>query len=147
MSTANMVGEGPDPGAWDYGRERVAKQKNTIITCAVTGAGLTPSMSPYLPYTAEDMIKQSVDAAKAGASVLHLHARDPKNGQPTNAVEVWESFVPGIRKGCEAVINMSASLGATAEESANSNTIGNGNCSDRKRMSKSLRTHSRRSAG
>jgi uncharacterized protein (DUF849 family) len=116
MSTANMVGEGPDPGAWDYGRERVAKQKNTIITCAVTGAGLTPSMSPYLPYTAEDMIKQSVDAAKAGASVLHLHARDPKNGQPTNAVEVWESFVPGIRKGCDAVINMSASLGATAEE-------------------------------
>ena len=94
----------------------MAKQKNTIITCAVTGAGLTPSMSPYLPYTADDMIKQSIDAAKAGASVLHLHARDPKNGQPTNAVEIWKCFVPGIRKGCDAVINMSASLGATAEE-------------------------------
>jgi uncharacterized protein (DUF849 family) len=94
----------------------VAKQKSTIITCAVTGAGLTPSMSPYLPYTAEDMIRQSVDASRAGAAVLHLHARDPNDGRPTNAVEVWEGFVPAIRKGCDAVINMSASLGATAED-------------------------------
>ena len=94
----------------------MARQKSTIITCAVTGAGLTPSMSPYLPYAAEDMIKQSIDAAKAGAAVLHLHARDPKDGRPTNAVEVWEGFVPAIRKGCDAVINMSASMGVTAEE-------------------------------
>ena len=94
----------------------MAKQKSTIITCAVTGAGLTPSMSPYLPYTAEDMIKQSVGAAKAGAAVLHLHARDPKDGRPTNAVEVWEGFVPAIRKECQAIINMSASMGDTAED-------------------------------
>jgi uncharacterized protein (DUF849 family) len=98
------------------GRTGVVRQKSTIITCAITGAGLTPSMSPYLPYMPADMIKQSIDAAKAGASVLHLHARDPKDGRPTNAVEVWEGFVPAIRAGCDSVINMSASMGTTAED-------------------------------
>jgi uncharacterized protein (DUF849 family) len=90
--------------------------KKIIITCAVTGASLTPSMSPHLPITAAEMIQQSVDAAKAGAAILHLHARKPDDGRPTNEVAVWNSFVPAIRKDCDAIINMSASMGATADD-------------------------------
>jgi uncharacterized protein (DUF849 family) len=92
----------------------VAAQK-VIITCAVTGASMTPSMSPYLPVTPAQMIEQSVAAVKAGAAALHLHARDPVDGRPTNATEVWEQFVPQIRAACDGVIIMSCSLGPTAE--------------------------------
>ena len=77
-------------------------------------------MSPYLPVTAEQMITQSVDAAKAGAAILHFHARDPKDGRPTNDPAVWQSFLPAIRAQCDAVINMSCSMGATAEDRASS---------------------------
>jgi uncharacterized protein (DUF849 family) len=87
-----------------------------IITCAATGASMTPSMSPYLPVTPAEIAEQSIAAAKAGASVIHLHARDPQDGRPTNATEVWQEFIPAIRAGCDAVINMSASLGATPED-------------------------------
>jgi uncharacterized protein (DUF849 family) len=86
-----------------------------IITCASTGASMTPSMSPYLPVTPAEIAEQSVAAAQAGAAILHLHARDPKDGRPTNATEVWEQFVPTIRAGCDAIINMSCSLGPTAQ--------------------------------
>jgi uncharacterized protein (DUF849 family) len=75
-------------------------------------------MSPYLPVTADEMITQSVDAAKAGAAILHFHARDPKDGRPTNDPAVWQSFLPAIREQCDAVINMSCSMGNTAEERA-----------------------------
>jgi uncharacterized protein (DUF849 family) len=93
-------------------------KKNVMITCAVTGSGMTPSMSPFLPVTAEQMITQSVDAAKAGAAILHFHARDPKDGRPTNDVAVWQSFLPTIRSQCDAVINMSCSMGNTAQDRA-----------------------------
>ena len=53
-----------------------------IITCALTGSGHTPSMSPYLPYTVSDVVDQGVAAAEAGAAVLHLHARNPEDGSP-----------------------------------------------------------------
>ena len=63
----------------------MAKKNNkVIITCAVTGGIHVPSMSDYLPLTPEEISKQSIDAANAGASILHLHARDPKNGRPTS---------------------------------------------------------------
>jgi uncharacterized protein (DUF849 family) len=94
----------------------VVKPKKVMITCAITGATLSPSMSPYLPITARQMIDESIGAVQAGASILHLHARIPEDGRPTNDVSVWQSFVPGIRAGCDAVINMSASMGATAED-------------------------------
>lgn len=90
--------------------------RKVIVTCAVTGSGLTPSMSPYLPITPQQIADQAIDAAAAGASILHLHARDPADGRPTGALEVWSEIVPRIRKGCDAIVNMSASLGATAEE-------------------------------
>jgi uncharacterized protein (DUF849 family) len=91
-------------------------QKKVIVTCAVTGSGLTPSMSPYLPVTPEQVIEQSLAAAKAGAAILHLHARNPSDGSPTRDLSVWEQYIPRIREGCDAIINMSAMNGATAEE-------------------------------
>lgn len=88
----------------------------TILTCAVTGSTLSPSMSPYLPVTAEAMIEQSLAAAAAGAAILHFHARDPVDGRPSNDPAIWRSFLPEIRARCDAIINMSCSMGATAEE-------------------------------
>lgn len=86
-----------------------------IITCASTGSSMTPSMSPYLPVTPDEIAEQSIAGVEAGAAIVHLHARDPQDGRPTNAPDVWEQFVPKIRHGCDAIINMSASLGASAE--------------------------------
>jgi uncharacterized protein (DUF849 family) len=86
----------------------------TIITCAITGASLTPSMSKALPVTPAEIATQSVDAVMAGAAIVHLHARTD-DGRPTNETAVWEQFVPRIREQCPGIINMSASLGATAE--------------------------------
>jgi len=77
-----------------------------IITCAVTGSIHTPTMSPHLPYRPEDIARQAVDAADAGAAILHLHARDPDTGQPTANPDVFMQFLPAIKSGCDAVINI-----------------------------------------
>ncbi|MEJ8570080.1 3-keto-5-aminohexanoate cleavage protein [Microbaculum marinum] len=87
----------------------------TIITCAATGASLSPSMSPHLPVTPEQIVEQSLDAVKAGAAIMHLHARED-DGRPTNDVGVWREIVSGIREGSDVIVNMSASLGSTAED-------------------------------
>jgi uncharacterized protein (DUF849 family) len=71
-------------------------------------------MSPYLPISQDEIAQQSLDAAKAGASIIHLHAREP-DGRPTNATPMWREFITRIRKESDAIINMSASLGPTAE--------------------------------
>ena len=68
-----------------------------IITCAVTGAIHTPSMSPYLPVTPEEIIEASVEAANAGAAIIHLHARDPVTGKPDQSPEAFGKFLPQIR--------------------------------------------------
>jgi uncharacterized protein (DUF849 family) len=73
-------------------------------------------MSPHLPITPDQIAEQAIAAAKAGAAIVHLHARNPADGRPTNEIAVWEQFVPRIRDNCDAIINMSASLGATAED-------------------------------
>ncbi|MFN4271336.1 MAG: 3-keto-5-aminohexanoate cleavage protein [Aliihoeflea sp.] len=78
-----------------------------IISCAITGSIHTPSMSPHLPVTAEQIAGQSIAAARAGAAILHLHARDPVTGQPSARQEHFMDFLPAIRDGCEAVINLS----------------------------------------
>jgi uncharacterized protein (DUF849 family) len=77
-----------------------------IITCAVTGAIHTPSMSQYLPLTPEEITEHAIEAAEAGAAILHLHARDPKDGRPTPDPEVFKQFVPKIAKATNAVINI-----------------------------------------
>ena len=77
-----------------------------IISCAVTGSIHTPSMSPYLPVTPRDIADQAIDAAKAGAAILHLHARDPQVGRPSAAVEDFMTFLPAIKSGTDAVVNL-----------------------------------------
>ncbi len=87
------------------------KQDKVIITCATTGSIHTPSMSPHLPLTPEDIARQSIDAANAGASIIHLHARDPHNGKPTPDPEMFMKFLPTIKEGCDAVINITTGGG------------------------------------
>ncbi len=77
-----------------------------IITCAVTGAVHTPTMSPYLPLTPQDIAAQAIEAAQAGAAILHLHARDPADGRPSADPEVFAQFLPAIRGATDAVINL-----------------------------------------
>ncbi|ALM54263.1 3-keto-5-aminohexanoate cleavage protein [Halomonas huangheensis] len=84
----------------------MATQRKAIITCAVTGAIHTPSMSPHLPVTPEEIIEASIAAAEAGAAILHLHARDPKTGKPTQDPKVFERFLPQIKEATDAVINL-----------------------------------------
>ncbi|MBN9525109.1 MAG: 3-keto-5-aminohexanoate cleavage protein [Alphaproteobacteria bacterium] len=82
-------------------------RRKTIITCAVTGSIHTPTMSPYLPCTPDQIVEQSVAAAEAGAAILHLHARDPQDGRPTPDPDVFMQFLPRIRQATDAVINIS----------------------------------------
>lgn len=77
-----------------------------IITCAVTGAIHTPTLSAALPFKPEDIARQAIDAAKAGAAILHLHARDPHTGAPTGSTQVFSQFLPLIHQHCDAVINI-----------------------------------------
>jgi uncharacterized protein (DUF849 family) len=79
-----------------------------IITCAVTGAIHTPTMSPYLPITADEIVEQSVAAAAAGASILHLHARDEKTGRPDQTPEAFARFLPRIKQQTNAVVNITS---------------------------------------
>src|SRR5271169_47117 len=77
-----------------------------IVTCAITGSVHTPSMSPHLPITPDQIAKAAIDAAKAGASVVHLHARDPDTGRPSQDPEVYRQFLPLIARACDVVINI-----------------------------------------
>ena len=83
-----------------------AAQGKVIITCAVTGSIHTPSMSPYLPVTPEEIAQGAIGAAKAGAAIVHLHARNPKDGSPTQDPEVFRQFLPKIKSSCDVVINL-----------------------------------------
>lgn len=82
-----------------------------VISCAVTGAVHTPSMSPYLPVTPEEIATQAIEAAEAGAAVLHLHARDPETGKPTPDPNVFMQFLPRIKEATDAVINITTGGG------------------------------------
>ncbi|WP_458766775.1 beta-keto acid cleavage family enzyme [Cupriavidus basilensis] len=82
--------------------------EKVIISCAVTGAIHTPTMSPYLPITPQDIAQQAVDAARAGASILHLHARDPLDGRPSADPDVFMQFLPEIKRQTDAVINITS---------------------------------------
>jgi len=80
--------------------------RKIILTCAVTGSIHTPSMSPYLPVTPDEIANSAIEAAEAGASVLHLHARDPETGRPSSDIEVFRQFLPKIKGATDAVINL-----------------------------------------
>lgn len=77
-----------------------------IISCAITGSIHTPSMSPYLPVTAQQIADSAIGAAAAGAAILHLHARNPETGQPSSDPAHWAGFLPAIKAGCDGIINM-----------------------------------------
>src|ERR1700733_1136839 len=85
----------------------MAKASNkVIITCAVTGAIHTPTLSAGLPYTPADIARQAIDAAQAGAAILHLHAPNPQDGSPTGDPKVFAQFLPQIHAATDAVINL-----------------------------------------
>ena len=81
-------------------------ERKVIITCAVTGAIHTPTMSAHLPITPEQIASQAIEAAEAGAAILHLHARDPVDGRPTADPAVYMQFLPDIKAATNAVINI-----------------------------------------
>lgn len=84
----------------------MSSSRNVIITCAVTGAIHTPSMSPHLPVTPDEIAQASVGAAEAGAAIIHLHARDPHDGRPTQDPVHFAGFLPRIKQATDAVINL-----------------------------------------
>jgi 3,5-dioxohexanoate:acetyl-CoA acetone transferase len=96
----------------------VAARNKTIITCAITGSVHTPSMSPYLPVTPEEIIEASVGAAEAGAAIIHLHARDPETGKPDQTPAAFGRFLPQIQQRTGAVLNLTTGGAAwmTVEE-------------------------------
>ncbi|UTW13124.1 3-keto-5-aminohexanoate cleavage protein [Marinobacterium rhizophilum] len=92
--------------------------QSVIITCAVTGGIHTPTMSKHLPITPDQIAAESIAAAEAGASIIHLHARDPETGRPTPDPKVFMQFLPVIKNNCDAIINVSTGggLGMTLEQ-------------------------------
>ncbi|MEQ8340782.1 MAG: 3-keto-5-aminohexanoate cleavage protein [Marinovum algicola] len=84
-----------------------------LITCAITGSIHTPSMSPHLPVTAEEIARQSIAAAEAGAAILHLHARDPETGRPSSDPAHFMAFLPRIKQASGAVLNITTGGSAT----------------------------------
>jgi len=84
----------------------MAAQRKVIITCAVTGAIHTPSMSPHLPITPDEIAEAAIGAAKAGAAIVHLHARMPDDGRPTQDPDMFRRFLPKIKAASNVVINL-----------------------------------------
>ena len=83
-----------------------AKAPKIIITCAITGSIHTPSMSPALPVTPDEIARSAIEAAEAGASVVHLHAREPETGMPSQDPALFEKFLPQIKRESDVVINL-----------------------------------------
>jgi uncharacterized protein (DUF849 family) len=88
-----------------------APRKKVIITCAVTGSIHTPTMTPHLPITPNEIAEGAIGAFEAGASILHLHARDPKDGKPTPDPKVFMEFLPRIKQATNAVVNITTGGG------------------------------------
>lgn len=92
--------------------------RSVIVTCAPTGGIHTPTMSEHLPVTPAEIARASIDAAEAGASIIHLHARDPETGKPDHRPETFRQFLPVIKQSSDAVINISTGggLGMSMDE-------------------------------
>jgi uncharacterized protein (DUF849 family) len=91
----------------------MAAKRKTIITCAVTGSIHTPSMSPHLPITAQDIAEAAIGAAEAGAAIIHLHARNPKDGRPDQSPDAFQPFLKIIKQRSNCVINITTGGAAT----------------------------------
>ncbi|MGZ5835641.1 MAG: 3-keto-5-aminohexanoate cleavage protein [Xanthobacteraceae bacterium] len=91
----------------------MAKPNKVIITCAVTGSIHTPSMSPYLPVTPDEIAESAIGAAEAGAAIVHLHARDPRTGAPDQSPELFAKFLSRIKQTSNVVINLTSGGAAT----------------------------------
>ena len=91
----------------------MAKARKVIITCAVTGSIHTPSMSPHLPVTAEEIADAAIGAAEAGAAIVHLHARNPKDGSPDQTPEAFSPFLKVIKQRSDVVVNITTGGAAT----------------------------------
>ena len=89
----------------------MSQQKKVIITCAITGGVHTPTMSPHLPITPDEIASEAVRAAEAGAAIIHLHARDPETGRPTPDPDVFMRFLPRIKQQTDAVVNITTGGG------------------------------------
>jgi uncharacterized protein (DUF849 family) len=96
----------------------MAKTRKVIVTCAITGSIHTPSMSPYLPVTPQQIADEAVAAAEAGAAIVHLHARDPETGRPDQSPDAFARFLPLIKQRSDVVINITTggAPGMTVEE-------------------------------
>ncbi len=94
------------------------RANKVIISCAITGSIHTPSMSPHLPVTPKEIADQAVGAVEAGAAIVHLHARVPETGRPTQDKDVYAQFLPEIRDRCDGIINITtgAGLGMSMDE-------------------------------
>jgi len=91
----------------------MAPKRKTIITCAVTGSIHTPSMSPHLPITAQDIAEAAIGAAEAGAAIIHLHARNPKDGRPDQSPDAFLPFLKIIKRRSDCVVNITTGGAAT----------------------------------
>src|SRR5689334_15671074 len=91
----------------------MATPRKVIITCAVTGSIHTPTMSPYLPITPREIAEAAIGAAEAGAAIVHLHARDPVDGHPTQDPKYFREFAPEIRRRSDVVLNFTTGGAAT----------------------------------
>ncbi len=89
----------------------MSASRPVIVTCAITGAIHTPSMSPYLPITPERIAEEAIAAARAGAAIVHLHARHPADGRPTGETALFLEFLPAIRAACDVVVNITTGGG------------------------------------
>lgn len=94
------------------------KSKKVIVSCAITGSIHTPTMSPFLPVAPERIGAEAIAAAKAGAAILHLHARKPEDGSPSQDPEHYKLFLPQVKESCDAVVNITTGggLGMTLDQ-------------------------------
>jgi uncharacterized protein (DUF849 family) len=86
----------------------MAKTPKIIVTCAITGAIHTPSMSPFLPVSPDQVAEASIGAAKAGAAIVHLHARNPETGQPDHSPSAFAALLPQIKQSTDVIINLTS---------------------------------------
>lgn len=92
--------------------------RKVIISCAITGSIHTPAMSPHLPVTPDQIAASAIGAAEAGAAIVHLHARDPDTGRPSQDPGLYARFLSRIREGCDAIVNITTGggLGMSLED-------------------------------